>query len=531
MKFRAASRALASTLAFAGVASVGSFARGEPVRIVVSAGHRYGTPEERPLRYARDDAARVVEVFTQMGGVRKEHAILVDEPSAGELASAVEKARQIAATHRPEEVTFVLYFSGHGDRARLHLGAESLSLNDLSARIARVPAALRVIVLDACRTDDSLRPKGMAEEPAFAVAVDSNAGAGGATGTVWIHASAEGDPAQESQELAGGIFTHYWLSGLRGAADADGDRRVTLAESYEYAYHQTLFKSARASGVLQRPTARLDIREAGPIVLTTPHASSSRLLLPQMPDQQFLVYEPRSKRVLAEAWSAPDRRIAIALPPGSYLVQRRAGGRGGAAEVAIAKGEERALAASEFRDVSVETLARKGGSVVLRPNEIEGAYAPAVQGDFGMIQRATVRYQRRMDGWAFGGGIDGSIGSTTTTSRRVGETTAAAQLALELRQEVGSVTLRAGAGPRLEWVEQRLERTDAARAQAASFATTDTKHAIGIGASAALRGSWAITKPVFLTLGAYGTSVLAPSTTGTQLRWSVGVDGGAGVAF
>ena len=519
----------AAAMTIAAFASLTSTAKAEPVRIVVSAGHRYGTPEERPLRFARDDAARVVEVFTQMGGVRKEHAILVDEPTAGELAAAVERARQIAATHRPEEVTFVLYFSGHGDRARIHLGSEAVSLNDLSARIARVPAALRVIVLDACRTDDSLRSKGMTEEPAFAVAVDANAGS--ATGTVWIHASAEGDPAQESQELAGGIFTHYWLSGLRGAADADGDRRVTLAESYEYAYHQTLFKSARASGVLQRPTARLDIREAGPIVLTSPHAASSRLLLPQMPDQQFLVYEPRSKRVLAEAWSAPDRRIALALPPGSYLVQRRSGGRGGAAEVALARGEERSLSASEFRDVSVETLARKGGAIVLSPNEVELGYAPATQSDFGFIQRATARYQRRMDGWAFGAGIDASLGSANTSSRHIGETTAAANLALELRQDVGTVTLRAGAGPRVEWIEQRLERTDSARALAASYPIRETNHAIGVGAAAALRASWAITKPVFLTLGAYGTTTLAPSTTGTQLRWSLGAEAGPGLAF
>lgn len=506
-----------------------AIAHAEPVRIVVAAGHRYGRSDERPLRFARDDAARVSDVFTQMGGVKKEHAILLDEPSPAALAAGIERARAIASIHRPEEVTIVFYFSGHGDRARIHLGTEGMSLNDLSERIARVPAALRVVVLDACRTDDTLRGKGMSEEPAFAVALDGAAGA--STGTVWIHASAEGDPAQESQELAGGVFTHFWLSGLRGAADADGDRRVTLAESYDYAYHQTLFKSARASGVLQRPTARLDLKEVAPIVLTTPQVASSRLLLPQIADQQFLVYEPRSRRILAEAWSARDRRVALALSPGAYVVQRRAGGKGGAAEVSLSRGEERSLAVSEFREVPLETLARKGGAVILKPNEVELAYAPAAQGDFGLVQRIAARYQRAFEGWALGVWADGAAGSTTTPARNIDEKTVAGTLAIEWRESLGDVTLRAGGGPRAEWIEQRLERNDSERALAASYEPRETKRAGGLGGTVAVRGSWHLAKPMFVTLGAQGTTVFVPSTAGTQSRWTLGADLGAGLSF
>ena len=53
----------------------------------------------------------------------------------------------------------------------LGYAAIRLAIADLSARVGRVPAALRVVVLDACRTDDTLRAKGMQEEPAFAVAL------------------------------------------------------------------------------------------------------------------------------------------------------------------------------------------------------------------------------------------------------------------------------------------------------------------------------------------------------------------------
>jgi uncharacterized caspase-like protein len=78
-------------------------------------------------------------------------------------------------------------------------------------------------------------------------------------GLVWLFASDTGEAAQESDELRGALFTHYWVSGLRGAADANGDGRVTLAESYDFAYSQTLYRSAQSSGVLdsgRSPTPR-----------------------------------------------------------------------------------------------------------------------------------------------------------------------------------------------------------------------------------------------------------------------------------
>ncbi|MBK6694711.1 MAG: caspase family protein [Myxococcales bacterium] len=507
---------------------VASPAHGEPLRILVAAGHRYGAPSERPLQYARDDAMRVSEVFRQIGGVRPDAAIFLDEPTGAQLAAALERARVMAQARRPDEVSLVFYFSGHGDRERLHLAAETMAVSDLAARVAKVPAALRVVVLDACRNDDT-REKGMSQDAPFAVALPD--GTGAAVGTVWIHASSEGDPAQESRELGGGVFTHYWLSGLRGAADADSDRRVTLAEAYDYAYHQTLFRSARASGVLQRPTAQLDLRETGPVVLTTPTPMTARLVLPQVADAQYLVYEPRSRRVLSEAWSAADRRVSLALAPGAYVVQRRAAGRGGAAEVTLGRGEERTLGPSDFRDVALETLAQKGGAVIVSPNELEALYAPAVQLELGLVQRGFLRYHRRFDGWAMGVGVHGAVGRMDTAARRVDEKTAGASLNIEWRGAIGPITLRAGGGPVLEWIGQRLERIDAERASAAGLVTSESKSAVGAGLGALLRASWRVAGPLFMSVGADGASLLVPTTSGTEPRFTIGAAVGAGVAF
>ena len=47
-------------------------------------------------------------------------------------------------------------------------------------------------------------------------------------GTAFIASTAVGEAAQESQALGGSFFTHHLETGLRGAADADGDGLVTL---------------------------------------------------------------------------------------------------------------------------------------------------------------------------------------------------------------------------------------------------------------------------------------------------------------
>ena len=96
---------------------------------------------------------------------------------------------------------------------------------------------------------------------------------------------------------------------------------------------------------------------------------------------------------------------------------------------------------------------------------------------------------------------------------------------------VGPVTLRLGGGPVVEWIAQRLDRLDAARAQAAAYPTEEKKHAVGAGLSAAIRASWPFAKPMFATAGGQGSGVAVPTTAGTNFRWTAGGDFGMGVEF
>jgi hypothetical protein len=460
--------------------AVAASARAEPLRVLVAAGSGVGVEGEQPLRHAREDAKRVADVFVSVGGVRQENAIVVDEPTPSTLAAAFQRARAIALAHRPEEVTLLFYFSGHGDAQAIHAGEHAVPLAEIAAKMGEVPAALKLAIVDACRNVRT-RPKGVSAEAPFAISLQAPA----ATGAVWLHASADGEAAQESDDLGGAIFTHYWVAGLRGAADANGDGRVTLSESYDFAYNQTLYRSSRGSGTLQRPAASFALKEAYPLVLTTTLATSA-LKLPRSADAQYLVYALGSHTIAAEAWGSPERAITVAVPPGRYVVQRRAPGANGAIELALGKGEAKDLSSADFRPFAEETLAQKGGEVIVRPHELELGYGAGSSALYTFGQSLRWRYAYRFDAWAVSLGSEAGLGADTTPAEDVHVTWIGGSARFERRAMLGDIALRLGLGPRATLVAQRLDRSDAAQVALGGYPTRQSFHALAWGGDLAL---------------------------------------------
>lgn len=465
-----------------GVMSWAGAALAEPVRILVSAGSKLGLAAERPLKFASTDASRVRDVVVTLGGVKPEHAFVLAEPSRAQLFAAVDRARSEAQKHRPDEVTLIFYFSGHGDHDAIHLGDDRLLLSDLSTKLGEVPAALRIAVTDACR---ATRDKGFTADEPFAITATN---VPQATGQVWLHASSDGEAAQESDELQGAIFTHAWINGLRGAADANGDARVTLEESFAFAHSQTMIRSAKSSGVLQKPEAIVSLREAAPVVLTETAARMATLSLPQGRDAHFLVYSSGAKSVLSELWSSPDRRIALRLPPGRYVVQRRLGAVGGTASIAIGEGEERKLEVGEFAASSLEMLARKGDEPEAdRPAEAPTPPRPHHEISAGYDAGANARtsfVHGPHASWAYawpraaisvGGGADFTGRNLTGKDERL--VGGYGRASLEYRIPLGALTLRGGGGGRAGVIAQTIEPTAGANPNA----KTERKSAFTFG--------------------------------------------------
>ncbi len=519
-------KALVALLAFLTLLFAAPPCRADQLRLLVAVGHHKGLVSDPPLKHSGRDAARVRDVFVQLGGVRPEHAFVLVDPSRAQLHASLAKVGTIASGHRREDVSVIFYYSGHGDRDALHLGGERVLLADLEQQLGGIPAGLRIVVTDACRTSD-LRGKGVTSTEPFTITLDA---ASRTTGEIRVHASADGEIAQESDELGAAVFTHYWLTGLSGAADTNGDARITFAESYAYAYGQTLFRSTRASGVVQRPALETTIREGAPVVLTMT-AGATRLRFPRATDSHFVVYGVGSRTVVGELWSSPERAVSLAVPPGRYIVHRRAGGHSAATQLDVAKEEEREVRPSDFRAMPAETLARKGGAIVLWPHELSAGYITRTARLYDLGHEVQLRYQHAWDRFAFGVGAAGGAGEGARGNHESTVSWLGIDGLAEVRSSVGPFLLRAGIGPRVLALMRSTARADAERLALAGYDTERRFRGMALGGHARAGARIPFGSRLWLDLDAHG-ELLGARLGGTlAATWSAGGGAAVGLSF
>ncbi len=288
----------------------------EPVGYALVVGSNAPGPGQTELVWAEEDAAEVAALLQELGGFEPRHVKVVRRPSPTRLLDEIERLeREIAQSGRPAKLFF--YYSGHAKASGLSLGKDELPLAELRARLLEVPAALTVVVLDACQSGAFSRAKGA--EPAADFSFNSRSGLD-ATGIAVLASSTGSELSQESDFLRSSYFTHHLLVGLRGAADDNGDGRVSLDEAYRYTYHQTLTATAATAVGSQHVSVEVDLKGQGEIPLSFPQKATTTITLPAAAEGQVLVERLPARAVVAELHKARGTALAIAVAPGTYQV-------------------------------------------------------------------------------------------------------------------------------------------------------------------------------------------------------------------
>jgi len=128
-------------------------------------GNNAAADQLSPLLYAEDDARRVAELLVELGGFDSDAVTVLDSPTHDQLLAAIEVHRGLAAAE-PEDL-FLFYYSGHADQRGLRLGLGEISFDELREAIRSVPAEVRLGVLDACRSGEITRIKGLSVAEPF----------------------------------------------------------------------------------------------------------------------------------------------------------------------------------------------------------------------------------------------------------------------------------------------------------------------------------------------------------------------------
>lgn len=330
---------------------------------VVAVGNNRGDASDVQLLYAERDAREMADVLRTQGGVASDRLRLLIDESADTLRRTlinISAGLRAGRDSGSDATALVVYYSGHADAEALHLRGSRLAFDELRALVSGSPATMRILVVDACRSGSVTRVKGVTPAPEFSLRLDNRVEA---EGTAILSSSTAGESSQESDRLRGSFFSHHLVNALRGAADRNGDGRITLSEAYAYTYAQTL-RSSGQTLALQHPTYAYDVKGSGDLILTTPGGSDQGATRLRLSDAgQYLIAEEReSGAVVAELVSSRDRAI-LALPRGRYFVQRRGSHEYREYQVTLAQGSEQDLERLPYRSLRYDQLVRKRGGV------------------------------------------------------------------------------------------------------------------------------------------------------------------------
>ncbi|HVV17598.1 MAG TPA: caspase family protein [Polyangia bacterium] len=338
--------------------------------------HRYalligvadGGPSRPRLRYAASDAQAMGRVLQTLGGVAPPDAVFVAD---GTRAAIEAGFAQIETRLRAEGTAGVrrellVYYSGHSDEEGLLVGRDRYPYDELRTRVQRAPADLRVVILDSCASGAFTRHKGGTKRPPFLMdsSIDMR-------GHAFLTSTSADEQAQESDRIAASYFTYYLLSGLRGAADANQDRRVTLQEAYQFASQETLARTERTQGGPQHAAYEFDLTGTGDMVVTDVRGTESGLILPPEMSGRITVRQ-RDGALIAELHKAAGSTLELGVEPGDYVVAMEGAPQILQAEIALVAGQRAAVRASAFHAGPARELTVARG---------DAASAPAGAGD------------------------------------------------------------------------------------------------------------------------------------------------------
>ena len=337
------SRLLFALVVSATICGAGRLAAQEKPRAIfalIVGVNRSADAELPTLRYADDDAARSFELFRSLGAqtylltrldenTRRLHPQASAEglePTGKSFQGVVERLRVDIAQARQRQVETLFYFvyAGHGNVKNGHgyisLEDERLSGSQLAdSLVSRVGADQVHFIVDSCFSFYLAYPRGPGgrRRPLRGFSQMEKLLSFPQVGLLLSTSSAR--ESHEWEALQAGVFSHEVRSGLYGAADADGDGRVSYREIAAFV--------ERANAAIPNERFRSEVYARPPrqseVLMDIRQALQHRLEIQGADGAHYLLEDSRGVR-LADFHNGPTQDIALVRPgAGGGLFLRR----------------------------------------------------------------------------------------------------------------------------------------------------------------------------------------------------------------
>jgi uncharacterized caspase-like protein len=241
-----------------------------PNAVAVVIGNKTYRNEDIPhVKYAARDARVVKKYLTRTLGVRSENVIHVEGATAADLTrvfgTADDPQGQLYNYVQPGESEVFVYYSGHGapslessqaylvpsDADPNYLSQNGYLVGQLYENLATIPAKSVTVMLEACFSGVS--EGGAVVQRASPVELSVENPVMAMENGLAFTAGAADQIASWYPEKKHGLFTYFFLKGLRGPADEDGDQAITGAEMEKYLTEKVPYRAQRTYNREQTP--------------------------------------------------------------------------------------------------------------------------------------------------------------------------------------------------------------------------------------------------------------------------------------
>jgi hypothetical protein len=250
-----------------------------PVRnydaVAVVIGNRsYSNPDVPEVAYADNDADAVRKYLIHMLGFREDNILFLKNAVKADFerifgTRAVGQGKLFNMV-KPNKSDVFIYYSGHGapdlktkkayfmpvNSDPNYILIDGYPLDVFYTNLEKVPAKSVTVILDACFSGGS--QKGMIIKNASPMYIDVEMSLIG--GQFNLLTSASGDQISSwYPEGKHSLFTYYFLHAIRGEADGNKDRKVTVREVQDYINENVPYMARRKYGREQTPVVKGDL--------------------------------------------------------------------------------------------------------------------------------------------------------------------------------------------------------------------------------------------------------------------------------
>ncbi len=275
------------------------------------------------LKYSHLDAKRFYDALQLVGSIKPENMLYAVDQSKETILSMMDRVRERVNEAKRKQSgirsKIIFYYSGHADTEGLLINNEKISYSLIKQFLKNPDFTISIGILDSCYSGNIIALKGGVARKDFGIHIqNSNA----VKGMAILASSSANQKAQEWDTLKSSLFTHYVVTGLKGAADTNHDKVVSVQELYTFTQSQVLDKTASTFAPSQNPSYLIHFKGAGKVVVANLEQSKSRVVFGK-PLRGTMIIQNIVTQDGHELEKQEGKELVIHLPPGEYSISMK----------------------------------------------------------------------------------------------------------------------------------------------------------------------------------------------------------------